>query len=236
MSKQVFDIEGKQVYVIDDFYSKEICNAWVKYYMNDIRFVNGTSEDFSRFHKTFVFYAPLDLGIMQTVFDMAQNFMPLIKEYNKLNNTSLKFTDMYRAHLNLMMKDNTFKGHVDGPDDGLVFLWFANPFFKDNVGGGMYVGNESFCVENKFNRMLVFPRNIWHKTEPVTDKDAIRLTVYTGFKEFDKDEIRNREFSVHMPNMFCKLVEDSEQTYYDLIRKFDVDPDSIQILKEDRHG
>jgi len=137
----------------------------------------------------------LELFELEDTFDLSNSLMPIVKQWNADNNTNFKYTDMYRAHVNLFGSNDVFDGHTDYPDErGLVTLWFGNPYFEESGGGFTLGEEEQFYIENKFNRCIMFPGNLWHKVEHCKLKNSVRLTLYIGFRTDDSNN-RTREFS-----------------------------------------
>ena len=204
MNKQELTVENQPVLIIDDLFADTTCSDWLNFY-TDTSFKLSACEKHAPGFWNFV--RGLELFDVENIFGMSKIVLPLLHEWNEKHGTDFKYTDMHRAHVNLIKHGDKFTGHVDYDhnDDvckGLVFLWFGNPFFED-LGGGFYLGeNEKYYVENNFNRCVMFPAELWHKIEEVKCPESIRLTVYMGFRK-DDSKIRTRQYSqTSMKNVF----------------------------------
>ena len=183
MDRTDIKVDGKSVIIIDDVFDKDTCTQWLRNYISDYEFRLASREMEGNEECKANFVHGLQLFELEETFKLSSDIMPIIHEYNKHNNTDFKYTDMFRAHVNLFTKENKFTGHTDTEDNtGIVVLWFANPYFDDD-GGGFTLGNDRFYVSNKFNRCVIFPSNMWHKTEEIIDENSVRLTVYIGFSK-----------------------------------------------------
>ena len=183
MNKQNLVIDGHHVSIIDEFYSKDICANWLRFYLQTSFKIaaceDGTIND--TMGSPYFFTKGLSKQELEEVFEMSNNVLDEVTQWNEARGTDFTYTDCTRAHVNLTQSCDYFSGHVDHPtNDILIFLWFGNPYFDDN-GGGIYLGNNGDIVKHKFNRCVVFPGSLWHRIQSLTNDASIRLSVYIGF-------------------------------------------------------
>lgn len=185
-------VSDQPIAVVDDFFSDDIVKNWLSYYQYRAEFKYAVEEAEGG---DAYFCHCLELPTVESIFNMSETLLPVVNEFNNLYNCDLKYTDMCRAHVNFFQSVDRFKGHVDSNEQGMVILWFANPHIED-TGGGFYLGEgeDQLHIHNKFNRIVVFPATMWHKTEELTSRDSIRLSVYIGFSTFDINETRQRNY------------------------------------------
>ena len=186
MKTQSLVIDNNPVLLVDDFFSKEICSEWLRYYMNSGFKMTATeySQPETEGHSLFYLTCGMKKPDLEDVFKMSTTILPYVDEWNDANGTDFKYTDCVRSHINFTQECDTFRGHVDHlTKDILIFLWFGNPYFNDD-GGGFYLGEDnSTLVEYKFNRCVIFPGTLFHQVQQVVDKSEIRLSVYIGFQK-----------------------------------------------------
>lgn len=190
MNINTLTVDDKPVLIIDDFFNKEICVNWLRYYMNCTFSLHATEDTSDALGQNSVkFVHGMKKIDLENVFEMSTTILPYVNNWNEKNNTDFKYTDCVRSHVNLVQECDEFHGHVDVIDrDTLIFLWFGNPYFKD-IGGGFYLGEgRETLIEHKFNRCIIFPGNLFHQVQSVVDKDEVRLTVYIGFHKQDSKE------------------------------------------------
>ena len=188
MNVESLVIDDKPVIIADDFFSKEICSDWLRYYMNSGFVINAVeyAQTEAEGDSLFYFTHGMTKQDLEKVFRMSSTILPLVNEWNEKNGTDFKYTDCVRTHINLTQECDSFRGHVDHlTRDILIFLWFGNPYFKDE-GGGFYLGEDkNTLIEHKFNRCVIFPGTLFHQIQDVIDKSEIRLSVYIGFQKQD---------------------------------------------------
>lgn len=190
MNTQSLIIDNKPVLLVDDFFNKEICSEWLRYYMNSgfkmtaVEYAQTEAEGDSFFY----FTRGMKKADLEDVFKMSTTVLPYVKDWNKNNGTDFKYTDCVRSHINFTQECDTFRGHVDHlTKDILIFLWFGNPYFNDD-GGGFYLGEDDpTLIDHKFNRCVIFPGTLFHEIQKVVDKSEIRLSVYIGFQKQEGD-------------------------------------------------
>ena len=192
MNVDTLTVDNKPVLVIDDFFNKDICVNWLRYYLNcQFSISAGESRSTAEGQDFFYFIHGMEKLELENVFEMSNTILPVVNKWNEDNGTNLKYTDCVRNHINLIQQCDTFHGHYDYEDDAgdsLIFLWFGNPYFKD-IGGGFYLGkDEEIVIAHKFNRCVIFPGNLFHKVQRVVDENEIRLTVYIGFRTQETKE------------------------------------------------
>jgi len=191
MNTQSLVIDNKPVLLVDDFFSKEICSKWLRYYMksgfvlNATEYSNPKKEGDSSYHYTH----GMTKSNIEDVFDMSTTVLPYVNDWNNNNDTNFRYTDCVRTHINVTQQCDVFNGHVDHlTRDILIFLWYGNPYFTDE-GGGFYLGKDDpTLIEHKFNRCVIFPGTLFHKVQKVIDKNQVRLSVYIGFQKQEGKE------------------------------------------------
>jgi len=192
-------INNKPIAIIDNFFNKELLDNWLNYYQHkaDFRYAVEEVENGDA-----LLCHCLELSDVENIFNISETILPLVEEYNKLYSTDLRYADLCRAHINLITANDKFVGHTDR-NNGMVVLWFANPQFKDTMGG-FFLGTskeDSILVENSFNRLVVFPATMWHSIQSLASTDAFRITVYLGFSR----EVKDRKFKQkNLVNKFNK--------------------------------
>jgi hypothetical protein len=192
-------INNKPIAIIDNFFNEDILDNWLDYYQHkaDFRYAVEEVENGDA-----LLCHCLELSDVEDIFNMSETIMPLVEEYNKLYGTDLRYVDLCRAHINLITANDKFVGHTDR-NNGMVVLWFANPQFKDTMGG-FFLGTskeDSMLVENSFNRLVVFPATMWHSIQSLASTDAFRITTYLGFSK----EVKDRKFKQqNLVNKFNK--------------------------------
>lgn len=186
MSKQSLVVDDKAVLIVDDFFSKEICSDWLRYYMNSGFVLSAVENPYTEAEgeSSFYFTNGLTKAVIEDVFKMSKTILPYVQQWNEEHSTDFKYTDCVRSHINLTQECDNFTGHVDHlTRDILIFLWFGNPYFKDE-GGGFYLGEDrKTLIEHKFNRCVIFPGTLFHQIQKVIDKSEVRLSVYIGFQK-----------------------------------------------------
>ena len=191
MNTQSLVIDNKPVLLVDDFFSKEICSDWLRYYMKSGFILNAVENAHTEAEgeSSFYFTNGMNKAVIEDVFKMSKTILPYVDKWNEDNGTDFKYTDCVRCHVNLTQECDSFTGHVDHlTRDILIFLWFGNPYFKDE-GGGFYLGEgEETLIEHKFNRCVIFPGTLFHMIQNVIDKNEVRLSVYIGFQKQEGQE------------------------------------------------
>lgn len=190
MNRQNLVIDGQNVSIIDDFYSKDTCTKWLRFYAQTSFKITACEDGTSNntMGSPYFFTKGLSKQELEEVFEMSTHVLDEVKQWNEATGTNFAYTDCTRAHINLTQSCDHFSGHVDHPtNDILIFLWFGNPYFEDD-GGGIYLGNNGDIVEHKFNRCVVFPGSLWHKIQSLTNDASIRLSVYIGFEKTPTSE------------------------------------------------
>ena len=196
-------VGNQPIAVVDNFFDEDVLQNWLYYYQHTAQFKFAVEEVEDG---DALFCHCLELPTVESIFRMSETLMPYVNEYNRLYDSNIGYTDMCRAHVNLFQIIDTFAGHTDSNDQGVVILWFANPHLED-TGGGFYLGegDDQILVENKYNRLVVFPATMWHKVQQVFNRNSVRLSVYLGFAQFDINESRSRNFKqANLINKFTK--------------------------------
>ena len=198
-------VGDQHIALVDNFFDEDILQNWKYYYEHkaEFKFAAEEVEDGDA-----LFCHCLELPTVESIFRMSETIMPYVQEYNDLYDSNIRYTDMCRAHVNLFQVIDKFAGHTDSKEQGIVILWFANPYFED-TGGGFYLGegDNQILIENKYNRLVVFPATMWHKVQQVSDRNSVRLSVYLGFAQFKVGESRSRNFKQsNLINKFTKQV------------------------------
>jgi len=196
-------VGDQPIAVVDNFFDEDVLQNWLYYYQHTAQFKFAVEEVEDG---DALFCHCLELPTVESIFRMSETLMPYVHEYNRLYDSNIGYTDMCRAHVNLFQIIDTFAGHTDSNDQGIVILWFANPHLED-TGGGFYLGegDDQILVENKYNRLVVFPATMWHKVQQVFNRNSVRLSVYLGFAQFDINESRSRNFKqANLINKFTK--------------------------------
>jgi len=202
-------IGDNPVAIIDNFFNKDIVTNWLEYYQHkaDFRYAVEEVENGDA-----LLCHCLELPQVESIFNMSETLMPFVNEFNELYNTDLKYTDMCRAHVNLITSNDKFSGHTDSTENGMVVLWFANPNIND-LGAGFFLGKHtdetpSRLISNKFNRLVVFPASMWHSVQAPTNRCTFRISVYLGFAQYKTNESRERNYrQQNLVNKFNKRVE-----------------------------
>ena len=173
-------IDGYPVWVITNAYSRINCKNWIHYYSLQSKFTISTVED-KNLDAHYLWREPLDLDTYNSIFE-PNRWLP---DWNAETGDSHQEEHRHRTHVNLFVKENKFYGHTDVHPDakpGLVTLWFANPGWQSEWGGGFWLGKDrALYVPNVWNTLIMFPHQLHHETEAVSDPDAIRLSVYNGY-------------------------------------------------------
>jgi len=203
MNTQSLVVEDKPVLIVDDFFSKEMCSDWLRYYMKSGFVLSAVENPYpdAEGESSFYFTKGLTKEDIEDVFKMSTTILPYVTKWNEEHGTDFKYTDCVRCHVNLTQECDTFEGHVDHlTKDILIFLWFGNPYFKDE-GGGFYLGEDrATLIEHKFNRCVIFPGTLFHQIQQVINKSEVRLSVYIGFQKqegkekdlyFDPSQLKN---------------------------------------------
>jgi hypothetical protein len=173
-------IDGYPVWVITDAYARHICKNWIHHYTVNCRFQISTKED-SGLDAHYFWKNGLSLDTYNSIFE-PNRWLP---DWNAETGDSHTEQDRHRTHVNLFVSENKFYGHTDVHPDarpGLVTLWFANPGWQSEWGGGFWLGKDrALYVPNVWNTLIMFPHQLHHETEATSDPDAIRLSVYSGY-------------------------------------------------------
>ena len=173
-------IDGYPVWVITNAYNRTNCKKWIHYYSMQSSFQIATVEAPGLKHQ-YIFKEGMSLATYNSIFD-ANKWLP---DWNSENGDCHTEEHRHRTHVNLVLKENQFSGHADvstGAEPGLVTLWFANPGWQSEWGGGFWLGKDrELYVPNTWNTLIMFPHQLHHETEAVSDPDALRLTVYSGY-------------------------------------------------------
>ncbi len=175
-----YQVDGHPVWVIKNALSKQVCKKWFEFYQRDISFCVGSTESDDNRQVTWC--------SGNTGEQMYQVFgdNPYLPDWNTEHGTEFTHQHIHRCHVNLFTDQNTFVGHRDVnksvPKPGLVTLWFGNPGWQTDWQGGFYLGeSDELYVPNEFNTQIIFPHQLWHRIEEVSEPDQFRLTVYVGY-------------------------------------------------------
>jgi len=173
-------IDGWPVWVISDAYARYICKNWIHYYSVHSKFQISTREK-AGLDAYYVWKEGMNVDTYNSIFEPNR----WLSDWNAETGDSHTEEHRHRTHVNLITSENKFYGHCDAPgsqNQGLVTLWFANPGWRSEWQGGFWLGeHRGLYVPNEWNTLIMFPHQLHHETEPVSDPDAIRLSVYSGY-------------------------------------------------------
>ena len=195
-------VEGWPVWHITDAYQTDVIRRWTEWYMQaGIKW--GWREDpINNVEKSRT--ETYEKAMLMTPEEQMQIFgpNPYLSEWNTDQNTELSDLNRVRLHTNIITGGRYFYGHTDvAPEDPrnlLISLWFGTPCW-DNPEGGMYLGkSEQMLIPNQFNSMILFPAQLWHKTQGFEGTN-IRVTVYASYEEHNPGEIKVWQ---DLPNVF----------------------------------
>ena len=173
-------IDGYPVWVITDAYPRYICKNWIHHYSAYSKFQLGTRE-MPKLDAFYLWKEGMNVEIYNSIFEPNK----WLSDWNAETGDSHTEEHRHRTHVNLFTSENKFYGHIDAPgsqNQGLVTLWFANPGWQTEWAGGFWLGEDrALYVPNQWNTLIMFPHQLLHETESVSDPDALRLTVYSGY-------------------------------------------------------
>lgn len=173
-------IDGYPVWVISDAYTRRECKNWIHHYSLQSKFTISTVED-KNLDAHYLWREAMDLDTYNSIFEPNR----WLSDWNAETGDSHQEEHRHRTHVNLFVSENKFYGHTDVTNTtqpGLVTLWFANPGWQSEWGGGFWLGkHRELYVPNVWNTLIMFPHQLHHETEATSDPDAIRLSVYSGY-------------------------------------------------------
>jgi hypothetical protein len=219
-------IDGYPVWVIKNALSKQVCLDWFEFYQQEATFAIGSIESDDNKQVTWV------SGNTGETMDRVFGDNPYLPLWNTEQGTEFTDQHKHRCHVNLTTDQNSFVGHRDVEEEiekpGLVTLWFGNPGWQTEWQGGFYLGEgDQLYVPNEFNTQIMFPHQLWHRIQEVSEPHQLRLTVYVGYCDTDK-----RAFlPTHMHNQWSRDPRNNRRIKRQLRLQYGVSkPDEWQTL------